>query len=100
MKKNDKEKWIDDVFGSIKGSERARPKSDLFGKILNEIETPNTRIIPLFQLRVIAAAAVVLLILNIAVLRQSIQNSYSNTEVWITENTEESVISNYNIYAE
>jgi len=98
MKKNDKEKWIDDVFDSVKGSDRAKPNSDLFGKILNEINAPDASIIPLFQLRMIAAAAVILLVLNIAILRQNIQNSNLNSDEWVTENT--SVISNYNIYAE
>ncbi len=100
MKKNDKEKWIDDVFDSVKGSERAKPSKDLFGKILNEIDVSDASIIPLFQLRMLAAAAIVLLVLNIAILRQNVQNNNSNSEEWLSEKVEESVISNYNIYAE
>lgn len=100
MKKNDKETWIEDVFHSTKGGKRAKPSDDLFGKILNKIDAPDAQIIPLFQLRVVAAAAVILLILNIAILRQSIQNDNSDSNEWVTENTEESVISNFNLYAE
>lgn len=98
MKDNNKGKWLNDVFDSIKGSERAKPNDDLFGKILNKIDAPETQIIPLRQLRFAAAAAIILLVLNISLLRQNIQGDIFNTESQLIDNADEAVISNYNIY--
>ena len=48
----DKNKWIDDVLGSMEGSERARPRIDLFDKIERELESPEIKVISIRQLGV------------------------------------------------
>lgn len=97
--KDDKEQWIEDVFDSLKGSKRAKPNDDLFARIETEIESPDTKVIPLRQLRMIAAAAIVLLTLNIGALLQYTQSQKSNYENQVTESSHQtSLISDYKLY--
>jgi hypothetical protein len=61
----DKEKWINDVLDSTQGMLRASPDADLFKKItagLTNTQLVNTRPLPVIQW---AAAAILLLALNI-----------------------------------
>jgi len=60
----DKEEWMEDVFQSMKGSQRATPPADLFNKIEQEIYQPKGRVVPFKQWQFAAAAAVLLLIGN------------------------------------
>ena len=60
----EKEKWIEDVFQSMKGAQRAKPRPELFNKIENQIYSSNAKIIQNFQWRSYAAAVILLLLIN------------------------------------
>ncbi len=99
MMENDKEKWIEEVFESIQGSKRAKPSPGLFAKIEAQIDNPDAVIIPMFQRRVAAAAAILLLALNVFALRQYMQqDSVLSNESVAMEMPNQQLISNYNIY--
>lgn len=99
MNKDDKQKWIDDVFDSMQGSRRAKPSPELFGKIETEIDAPEARVIPMYQWRLTAAAAVLLLVLNVFALRQVAESNALNTGEWVVERTSnQQLISNFKIY--
>lgn len=96
--KNEKEKWIEEVFDSATGSRRAKPSEDLFAKIERQIDIPNAKIIPLGQWRVAVAAAVVILILNIFAISQFNKGYESSTSELANDPSSESLISNYKLY--
>ena len=97
--KDEKDKWIEDVMGSMKGSQRAQPNPELFAKVEQGIDAPETRIIPMRQWSYTVAAAILLLVLNTVALRQFTQSDYSNTvEMVVTKNDSQALISNYRIY--
>ena len=99
MKKTDKEKWIKDVFDSLKGSHRAKPGPQLFAKIEHQIYSPETKIIPMRQWSYAVAAAVLILAINIFALRQYAQNKESNIrELVASDDSGQPLISNYKIY--
>lgn len=93
----EKNKWVNKVFNSLERSHRASPKSDLFAKIEHEIIAQDLKIISIRHWRLIAAAAVLLAILNIITLQQYTSNSFlSDSET--TLDTPEIIISNYKLY--
>ena len=95
----DREKWIEDVFDSMKGSQRAKPRADLFAKIEQEIQHPETRVIPLYQRRIAVAAAIVLLAGNVFALRHYVNTSQTKgNEIVMDETLSPGLISNYNLY--
>jgi hypothetical protein len=95
----DKEKWIEEVFDSLKGSERAKPSADLFAKIENLIDAPEAKIIPMPQWRVAAAAAVAILFLNVFAVQQFRKiNRLNNNELVVDSTSDQQLISNYKIY--
>ncbi len=96
---SDKEKWINGVMGSLAGIQRAKPKQDLFSEIKKGIAKPEGKVITMQQLRIAAAAAVLLLAINVFLLTQYAKSEQSNTTDWVTEvDANEQLISNYNLY--
>lgn len=94
----DKEKWMNDVLDSVQGSRRAKPHPELFAKIEAAVYAPQSKVIPIRQWRLFAAAAVCLLMLNIFALRKYAQSNVSAKE-WLVENSvEETIISTYQLY--
>tara|TARA_R110002049_G_scaffold307084_1_gene506739 strand:+ start:5264 stop:5563 length:300 start_codon:yes stop_codon:yes gene_type:complete len=97
--KDEKEKWIEDIFDSMKGSSRAEVPGDLFAKIQQEIKKDEPKVKPLFQWKYVAAAAVVLIFINLTSVfmytqkSKLLQNETRNTEVY-----SEPLISTYQIY--
>ncbi len=88
---------VEEVFNSMKGSQRAKPNRDLLARIERNLYTAKDRIIPLNQLRYLAAAAMVLLCLNTIAIYQINQSVESNiTQSNVTSNS--ILISNYKIY--
>lgn len=71
---SEKEKWLEEVFNSMEGSQRARPRPELLAKIENQIGDSKANVIALPQLRKYAAAAAVLLLINASALMYYIQN--------------------------
>jgi len=81
---NNKEKWADEVLHSMDGLRRAEPADDLFDKILDKIaEKKQAVIIPIKRLRWLAAAACLVIGLNIYVFSIGMKSSQK-------ENTSES----------
>lgn len=96
---NEKEKWIADVFESMKGNQRAKPAPELFAKIESEINSSTAKVIPIRQWRYAAAAAALVLFVNVSALFYYQQNSglaYEDVAVGDTYN--QPLISDYQIY--
>lgn len=97
--KQDKEKWAEEVLGSMQGSSRAIPDTGLYARIVDQIEAPGAKRIPMRQWTMAAAAAVLILVLNVVTLKQYIgSNSQQSVEVVADNTYEQSLISNYKIY--
>lgn len=92
---NERKDWIEDVFDSVKGNQRASPDPALFARIKNNIES-ETKTIPIVGWRV--AAAVLLLAVNLLVLNTYAQDWNSNTSKSDMQSSEQQLISNYNFY--
>ena len=60
-----KEKWIDEVFNSTQGMNRAQPGADLYEKITDKLSRPHPVSLP-FPVKRWIAAAVLLLALNVS----------------------------------
>lgn len=97
---NEKEKWIEEVFQSMKGSKRAQPRKELFAKIQNQIGAIEPKVIPLHHMRYAAAVAILLLILNAFALQQFQQSNTLQKDEMIssTASYNQSIISDYKIY--
>lgn len=96
---NDKEKWIEGVFDSMKGSKRAKPDPGLYAKIESQIFAQEVKVIPMRQWKMAAAAAVLLLVLNVFALRQYIQSSEVSTNEMVADaTTDQQLISNFKLY--
>lgn len=93
---DDKEKWMEDVFQSMKGSQRAKPQSDVFVKIQNRIGVGDAKIVTLRQWRYAAAVAVLMLVVNTTALVYFNQLNYEDVTVVDTYN--QALISSYQIY--
>jgi len=73
---NKKEKWAEEVLHSLDGLKRAEPADDLFDKITTKIqEKKQAVIIPVKRLRWLAAAACLVIGLNIYVFSIGMQSS-------------------------
>lgn len=68
--KEAKEQWIEAVINSMEGADRAKAPNGLFSKISAEAISQIQSSIPIRKLRWIAAAAAVLLVLNVFAIRQ------------------------------
>ncbi len=91
-----KENEISAILESMKGSQRAKPSMDLFAKIEREINSADTLIIPLRQLKWAAAAAILLLIVNGLTMQQHYNHQKAKSVAEFAEG--ESIISNYTLY--
>ena len=96
--KKDEDKWIEDVLGSTKGSQRAQPSSDLFSKIEQGIRGGETKVIPLFVRRISAAAAVAILVINGFAIRQIAQSNDKASNALVNTESETVLLSNFEIY--
>lgn len=91
-----KEQWVNEVLQSLDGIEKAEPKADLFAKITDKISKGEvTKIIPLQQLRWVAAAACIIIGVNIYVFTSGITTT-KNTNINTTETYQ--ILSNYSLY--
>ena len=97
--KSDKDKWIAGVLGSLEGGKRAVPPTELFARSQQKIAKPEAKIVPIGSYRFAAAAAVLLLVLNVFVLHQysKAPGSYTNEQVTVSS---ESLISDFNLYGQ
>ncbi|MBQ4821886.1 hypothetical protein [Aquimarina sp. MMG016] len=94
-----KKKWMEDVFQSMKGSQRAKPQQELFAKINNQFKLEKTEVVPLHQWRYTAAVAIFLLLMNSTALIYYNLNRQVDYDYATFEDTyKESLISSYQIY--
>lgn len=84
-----KEQWANEVIQSLEGLKKATPSDALFDKILQQLPSQNVAVISLKRLAWVAAAASVVIVLNVIALSHSESNQ--------TQKTDE-LLSNYNIY--
>ncbi|MEM1120251.1 MAG: hypothetical protein AAGJ18_07360 [Bacteroidota bacterium] len=97
--KDEKEKWMDAVFQSMQGSQRARPRPDLLAKIENQIAVSKVKIVSLRQWKYAVAAAAIILLMNITALRHFHQPQPMNEEkVVALETYSQSLTSSFQIY--
>ncbi|MEM1323183.1 MAG: hypothetical protein AAGG75_23155 [Bacteroidota bacterium] len=95
----DKQQWIDRVLGSLEGSQRAQPRPELFTKIETELFDSEQDIILMPQLRMIAAAVALLVLVNIGLLSQYDQkNGQDSATVVNTSALDRPLLSNYKLY--
>lgn len=102
MNDQEKEKWMDEVFHSMKGSQRARPRPEVFAKIQAKINASEAKVITLREWRYAVATAILVLIVNVFALHRFNQNAELQNVIMVTEvdteNYGHSIISNFNIY--
>lgn len=97
--KNEKEEWIENVFQSMKGSQRAKPSSNLLARIEEKIASSSTKVIPLTQWRYAVAAAVLVLLINTSALfYYGSQNEVPYNEAPIAGAYSQPLINTYQIY--
>ncbi|MFK7983099.1 MAG: hypothetical protein AB8G86_24180 [Saprospiraceae bacterium] len=92
MKENLNKK-INEILDSTKGSQRAKPSNDLLAKIENQIYQQEATIIPLGRLKLVAAVAVFLLLVNGLAI-----STYLNQVHQPTEYAEQALIMDYKLY--
>ena len=99
MKKDNKENEFESIFESMRGSQRAKPNTDLFAKIEARIDAPQAKVVSRNFRVLAAAAAAMLLVMNIFVIQQFSQGmgAFTGQQV-VSEVSDQSLISNYKIY--
>lgn len=96
---DDKEKWMEEVFQSMKGSRRAKPRPELFAKIEGQIAVSKGKVIPLRQWKYAAAVAALVLFVNVKALLYSNQNDeVFNDDAVVADVYNQPLISSYQIY--
>jgi len=100
MENHGKNKWIEEVFDSLQGMERAQPAPDLLGRIEQNIDRSTGQERLRGQAWLAIAAAVTLLVINLLATRQLLQpetlQAYERQGQM--EGFEESLLSDYNFY--
>lgn len=92
MEKEEKQ-WINSVFNSLEGSQRAKPNSDLFQEIETRTSATPIKIIPMYQLRVASIAIILILALNVMAINNLTQQETANKSENTSFSTE--LISDY-----
>ena len=96
---DEKEKWAEEVFQSMKGSERAQPRPELLTKVKGQIALSKANTVPSSVLRFAAAAAVVILLVNTMALMYYRQDKQADKEeVAVADAYKQSPISDFQIY--
>lgn len=91
-----KEQWANEVLQSLEGIQRAEPSADLFAKISQKL--PKEKVInriPLKHLSWAAAAACIVIAVNVFVFKSSIQTEHLTVDNYKLENK---LLTNYSIY--
>ncbi|MFK8101053.1 MAG: hypothetical protein AB8G15_00960 [Saprospiraceae bacterium] len=97
--KEAKKAWIDAALNSTQGMQRAKPSDELWAKIQANTFSAKVKMIPIQQLRLIAAAAAVLLVMNVMTLRTYFQGeNFTGGEPTEEAGETPSLISDYKLY--
>ena len=95
---DEKEKWMEDVFHSMKGSHPAKLTSALFSDIEDRIDF-SIKEISLHQWKYTAAAAIFILLVNItALIYHSQSKSIDTAKASMESSYKELLISSFQIY--
>ena len=95
----EKEEWIDGILNSTNKISRAKPSAQLYSKIEGRLFEPEVKLISIQQWRWAAAAALLLLFLNVFALRQyNGEQTQSLTQGYSVESDEQAIVSDYNFY--
>lgn len=95
----DKEKWLEGVFQSMQGSERAKPRKELFTIIKKQIADAKVNVVPMYHLRKYAAAAILILLVNsLALFYYSQTSELSNQNIAVIDTYNESIINSFQLY--
>lgn len=95
----DTDKWIEEVFNSMRNSQRAKPSPNLFDKIEAQIYGSEAKIIYLKQWKKYAAVACLLIYINIAAILYYNYNLSDDTPIQsMAESNEEPLLLSYQIY--
>lgn len=89
---NDLNQRINDILNSTKGSQRAKPSGNLLQQIEQGIDLVDRNIIPIKRLRLLAVAAVLLLLVNVFAVNIYWQSEMNKEESSMT------LISDYKLY--
>ena len=93
------DKWISDVLQSMKGSQRAQPRPDLFDQIEKVTDGFQISVVSFFKLRIAIAAAVFLVMLNFsAIYNYKSYVKMADSGIMESGNLDNGLISDYNIY--
>ena len=96
---DDKEKWMDDAFQSMKGSQRAKPRPELFAQIEGQLMSSKQRVIAMYPWKSAVAAAVLMLLINsTALIYYNQDNTTSYEEIGTSDAYSQSLITPYQIY--
>lgn len=98
MSNKDQEKWVEEVFQSMKGSQRAKPSPELFSRIQGQIEGSKSNIVPLYPWRYVAAAVVIVFFNVTALFYYNQPEEVSSGNVMVADVYSQSLISSYQIY--
>lgn len=71
---NNESTWTEEIFQSMKGSQRAQPHPEVFSELQEKISGSNAIIIPMQHWRKYAAVALLILLVNTAVVIGYAQN--------------------------
>lgn len=89
-----REHWSEEVMDSLTGIQRATPRPDLYDEIYSQIHLPEmVKIIPLQNLKWVAAAAALLISINLL----AINHPYDENQQG-EEELEWSLVNDYSIY--
>lgn len=88
----EKDKWIDDLIGSVGSLNRVEPRSVVFDNILNEIESEKIQKIPISRITYSIVATFVIVSLNVFTFLNYSSESANQS------NSKVELISNYNLY--
>ncbi|WP_299602008.1 hypothetical protein [uncultured Aquimarina sp.] len=95
----EKEKWVEAIFQSMKDSRRASPKPELLSKINKQIHFEQVDFVPFTKLRYGLVAAIFVLLVNSIALVYYVQNQQLNHKERTFMNVyNESLINSYQIY--
>lgn len=92
----DLNKRINQILTSIEDSQRAKPKMDLLAKMERQIYEIEGNVIPINRIRLVAAAAAIMLLLNISALNHYLQNRGNVDLVEMDSST--SLITDFKLY--
>lgn len=93
-----KERWIEAVFQSMKGSKRAIPEPEVLVKIKKQMAYEKASVVTLHKMRHAAAAAALALLMNITGLIYQQHMQVSDKESTPMDAYAQTIISTYQIY--